>query len=888
MRTETGKAVLLSEYRVPDYLIDRVELEFSLEIEDTLTQCVLHMRPNPEGRAGAPLMLDGDELNVVSVELNGTLLSKDDTAILPDGLTIAAPPQEPFTLRTVTRINPAANTQLSGLYRSGAAFCTQCEAEGFRRITYFLDRPDVLSIYTTRIEAHRDLAPVLLGNGNLVEKGQLADQRHFAIWHDPFPKPAYLFALVGGDLAAIHETYKTRSGRDVTLGIYVENGKQDRAAYAMDALIRSMRWDEEVFGREYDLDIFNIVAVSDFNMGAMENKGLNVFNDKYILASQATATDTDYAGIETVVAHEYFHNWTGNRITCRDWFQLCLKEGLTVFRDQEFSSDMRSRAVCRIGDVRALRSAQFSEDAGPLAHNVRPDRYHEINNFYTATVYQKGAEVIRMLKTLIGDKAFYRGMDLYFERYDGTAATVEHFISCFEDSSGRALEQFMRWYNQSGTPRIKANGNYDAADKTFTLTLEQHTAPTPGQKKKNPQVIPLAMGLVGQSGSEIALHCNDADKATSASAHELAMSTFELAEQSRTIVFTNVSEPVTPSILRGFSAPVTLTYDYSEQDLLLLIASDSDQFNRWQASQTYATRLMMKSVEEIRAGRQPADAAGFCAALAPVLEHFADDMEFTALILTLPGENDLAREIAKDVDPTAIHEARNALRTALGAAHIEQLRNIYKHTAELAHGAFDPSDSGPRALKAAVLALIAAADGGIGETLAMDQLTNADTMTDRISALNTLGHLGGSSSQEAFKAFYNQFSSDGLVIDKWFALQSMVPGEDALQRVNALMEHSAFSMSNPNRLRSVIASFAFGNPSAFNAADGSGYDLVSRIVRDVDQRNPQIAARLLTAFKSWQTLEADRKAKAEGALRDIAATASLSADVRDIVTRSLA
>ncbi len=888
MRTESGKAVYLSEYKVPDYLIDQVDLDFSLAAENTLVQCTLRMRPNPIGRTGAPLMLDGDELTVVSVEMNGQALDSADASITPDGLTIASPPQEPFVLRTVTRIDPAANTQLSGLYQSGAVYCTQCEAEGFRRITYFLDRPDVLSIYTTRMEADRTLAPVLLGNGNPVEAGLLPDNRHFATWQDPHPKPCYLFALVAGDLAAMRESYVTRSGSKVDLNIYVEKGKQDRAAYAMDSLIRSMRWDEEVYGREYDLDVFNIVAVSDFNMGAMENKGLNIFNDKYILASPETATDTDYAGIETVVAHEYFHNWTGNRITCRDWFQLCLKEGLTVFRDQEFSSDMRSRAVCRIGDVRALRSAQFSEDAGPLAHNVRPDQYHEINNFYTATVYQKGAEVIRMLRTLIGDDAFYRGMNLYFDRFDGTAATVEDFISCFEESSGRSLAQFMRWYNQSGTPRVVASGSYDQEAGTFTLALEQDTPPTPGQDSKEPLVIPVTLGLVGENGADIPLQTAVGACDFGASDHELAISALEFSEDKRTIVFTGVREPVVPSLMRGFSAPVHLEYDYSEAELLWLIASDRDQFNRWQAAQTYATRLIIASVGNIRANRAAVDPAGFCTALAPVLANFAADMEFTAQMLSLPGENDIAREIAKDVDPEAIYQARTALRQALGAAHHEALRTIYNQAAELGGKKFDPAASGPRALKAAALALIAAADPSTGSALAKKQLANTSTMTDKISALNTLGLIGGDEAERAFAEFYTAHEGDSLVIDKWFSLQSMIPDQSALSRIRTLIDHPAFSVNNPNRLRSVVASFAFGNPRIFNAPDGSGYELLGDIVREIDPRNPQIAARLLTAFKSWKGLEKGRRGHAERVLRDIAAVKVLSADVRDIVTRSLA
>ena len=887
MRTDTGKAVHLSDYRAPDYLVDRVELAFALDVTDTVAECTLHIRPNPDGRNGAALVFDGDDLTVISVELNGKVLSPDDAAISADGLTIPAPPHEPFLLKTITRINPAANTQLSGLYRSGAAFCTQCEAEGFRRITYFPDRPDVLSVYTTRMEADRKLAPVLLGNGNLIDAGELDNGRHFAVWHDPHPKPSYLFALVGGDLASISQDFTTASGRPVKLGIYVEKGKEDRAHYAMDALVRSMRWDEEAFGREYDLDIFNIVAVSDFNMGAMENKGLNIFNDKYILASPETATDTDYAGIESVVAHEYFHNWTGNRITCRDWFQLCLKEGLTVFRDQEFSADQRSRAVRRIGDVRALRAAQFSEDAGPLAHNVRPDSYYEINNFYTATVYQKGAEVIRMLKTLIGDEAFRRGMDIYFQRYDGTAAIVEEFISCFEEGSGRSLDQFMGWYNQAGTPHVTASGNYDSAAKTFSLTLTQETPPTPGQERKEPQVIPIAMGLIGGDGKEIALQCDPAVGVDQPNEPELEIATLEFKSASRTVVFSNVDSIPVPSLLRGFSAPVRLDYDYSEDDLLLLIASDTDQLNRWQAAQTFATGLMKQSVHNIRNGKEPVDADVFCSALAPVLNRYSDDTEFTALMLTLPGENDMAREIGADVDPEAIYLARKSLQKKLGSSHRDRLVRIYNDLAAGSSQLFDPADSGTRSLKGAVLSLIAAADPQAGKQIASRQFASANTMTDKISALATLGLIGGAESKAAFAKFYESHAGDALVIDKWFALQAMIPGDGALERVETLMKHPDFSLSNPNRLRSVIATFGFANPSAFNTASGKGYQLVARIVREIDPRNPQIAARLLTAFKSWRSLEPGRMALARAALQSIADKESLSVDVKDIVTRTL-
>ena len=581
MRPSDGHPVRLSEYRAPDYFIDHVELDVSLDIHATRVVSTLSMRPNPVGRGGAALALDGDELLFVSARLDGEPIDAASFEAKPSGFLMHRPPRGAFTLTIETRLDPAANTKLMGLYRTGSAYCTQCEAEGFRRITYFLDRPDVLATYRVRVEANRAEAPVLLSNGNLETSGDAETPgRHFAIWRDPHKKPSYLFALVAGDLGHIADSFVTMSGKTVALAIYVEHGREGRAHYAMDALKRSMAWDEQAYGREYDLDIFNIVAVSDFNMGAMENKGLNVFNDKYVLASPETATDDDYANIEGVIAHEYFHNWTGDRVTCRDWFQLCLKEGLTVFRDQDFSADMRSAPVERIGDVRALRAAQFPEDAGPLAHNVRPEVYHEINNFYTATVYQKGAEVVRMLKRLIGAGAFRAGMDLYFERYDGTAATVEDFIGCFETVSKRDLSQFMRWYEQAGTPKVTVRGAYDPAGKTYRLDIAQSLAPTPGQSVKLPVTMPLALGLVGANGGDMPLTSSDA------SADELATGVFELKDADRSIVFRDVPQRPTLSFLRGFSAPVRIDDDLTEEDLIVLSRHDSDNFNRWQSAQS--------------------------------------------------------------------------------------------------------------------------------------------------------------------------------------------------------------------------------------------------------------------------------------------------------------
>ncbi|MFL5075259.1 MAG: aminopeptidase N, partial [Microvirga sp.] len=571
MRTETPQIVRLEDYRPSDFLIDRVELDIRLHPTETRILATLAIRPNPKGRKEAPLELDGDELRLVALSVDGRAASAADYAATPQSLTIPRPPARPFTLTIETAVNPSANTKLMGLYRSGGVYCTQCEAEGFRRITYFLDRPDVLAVYTTRLEGDRDTEPLLLGNGNPVEAGGVAGtNRHYAVWHDPFPKPSYLFAIVGGALGTVAKTFTTTSGRNVEIAVHVEPGKESRADYALDALERAMRWDEETFGREYDLDVFNVVAVSDFNMGAMENKGLNIFNDKYVLASPETATDTDYAHIEAIIAHEYFHNWTGNRVTCRDWFQLCLKEGLTVFRDQEFSSDERSRPVHRIAEVKTLRARQFLEDSSPLAHPVRPTQYREINNFYTATVYEKGAEIVRMLKTIIGDDDFRRGMDLYFERCDGTAAAVEDFLRAFADVTGRDLSHFARWYEQSGTPRVKVKGHYDPDARTYRLDLAQSTPPTPGQAKKEAMAIPVALGLVAHDGSAMSASCDRVD--------QRGVFLFDKPEDS--ITFTGVASLPVPSLFRGFSAPVKLSLDLPNEELLVLLRHDTDSFNR--------------------------------------------------------------------------------------------------------------------------------------------------------------------------------------------------------------------------------------------------------------------------------------------------------------------
>jgi aminopeptidase N len=879
MRTDIAQPIRLKDYRQPDWLVETVSLDVSLHPTATKVRAKLALKPNPQVPA-APLVLDGEDLSLVSLRIDGSALGADSYVVAPDQLTIPQPPNKPFTLEIETVVDPSANTQLSGLYRSSGTYCTQCEAEGFRRITYFPDRPDVMAVYTTRIEAEKAQAPVLLSNGNLVESRDLPGGRHFAVWHDPHPKPSYLFALVGGDLACVEDKFSTISGRDVVLRIYVEHGKEDRCAYAMDSLKRSMRWDEEAFGREYDLDIFMIVAVSDFNMGAMENKGLNVFNDKYVLATSATATDADYSHIEGVIAHEYFHNWTGNRITCRDWFQLCLKEGLTVFRDQEFSSDMRSRPVKRIADVRGLRAAQFIEDAGPLAHPVRPESYKEINNFYTATVYEKGAEVVRMVQTLIGKETFRAGMDLYFQRHDGEAATIEQFIACFADVSGRDMSQFMRWYAQAGTPEVAVSGIHDAARKTYTLDIKQTLAPTPGQPTKEPMVIPLSLGLVGKDGDDLPL--------TLSNGKAIDRGVLVLTEPAQTFEFTGVAERPVLSINRWFSAPIKLVTDLTGDDLAFLATHDSDPFNRWQALQTTAMRLLIDNVAAIRAGKTPRSDDKLMVALAAILEDPALEPAFVALALVPPGEGDIAREIGRDIDPDAIFRARKALRAEIGGRLGPALSTVYERMTVRAPYSPDAASAGRRALRNVALDLMAATGAEPAIAGATQQYDDADNMTDRMAALATLSLHTGPTREHALADFYTRYSTDALVVDKWFSLQATIPQLDTLDKVRALSAHPAFSLANPNRVRALIGAFAQGNFTQFNRPDGAGYDFIADTILTLDPKNPQLAARMATAFRTWRTLEAGRQTKAEAALTRIKSTSGLSRDLSDIVERALA
>jgi aminopeptidase N len=881
MRTEQARTIRLQDYRPPDWLVETVDLDVVLDPKATRVRATLNLKPNPNGAAPAPLVLDGDELTLVSLKLDGAPLPADSYVATPDGLTIAQPPHRSLRLEIETLIDPSANTKLMGLYRSGQTYCTQCEAEGFRRITYFPDRPDVMAVYTTRIEAEKVDAPVLLANGNLVKSGDVPNStRHFAVWHDPFPKPCYLFALVGGKLACVEDHFRTVSGRDVVLRIYVEPGKQDRCAYAMDSLKRAMRWDEQAFGREYDLDIFMIVAVSDFNMGAMENKGLNVFNDKYVLASPGTATDADFANIEAIIAHEYFHNWTGDRITCRDWFQLCLKEGLTVFRDQEFTADERSRPVERISDVRALRAQQFVEDAGPLAHSVRPELYHEINNFYTATVYEKGAEVVRMLKVMLGPEKFREGMDLYFARHDGEAATIEQFVQCFADAAGLDLAQFMLWYSQAGTPEVVAAGSYDARAKTYRLDVTQTVPPTPGQSSKEPMVIPLAIGLVGRDGRDLPLRLADG--------RGIERGILTLTKPAASFVFADIGDRPVPSLNRDFSAPIKLITNLTADDLRFLAAHDRDPFNRWQAVQTLATHLLVDNVAALRAGATAGQDPGLLDALAAILADEALEPAFVASALRLPSEADIAREIGRDVDPDAIFSARTALRAAIGEHLAGALSERHERVTDGGPYRPDAAGAGRRALRNACLDLMVAAPLPGAIALAAKQYETADNMTDRMAALSALSLCDAPERTVALDDFYRRYADDPLIVDKWLALQASIPEPATLDRVKALMAHPAFSLANPNRVRALIGSFAMANHTQFNAAGGAGYDFLVDIVLVLDPKNPQVAARMLSALKSWRVLEPGRRERAQAALRRAAASEALSRDASDIVARTLA
>jgi len=890
MRTEQAGAVRLQDYKPTDYRIEQVHLDVRLQPEATRIIAKLAIAPRQDDGARHPLVLDGDQLTLESLTLDGMALPDTAYSVKPDRLEIFSPPGRAFELEIVTSTDPSANTKLMGLYRTAGTYCTQCEAEGFRRITYFLDRPDVLSVYTTRLEARKSDAPLLLSNGNLIASGDIAgSDRHFAVWHDPFPKPSYLFALVGGDLALLRDTFTTRSGREVDLRIYVEHGKEDRAGYAMDSLIRSMKWDEDVFGREYDLDIFMIVAVSDFNMGAMENKGLNIFNDKYVLADPQTATDQDYANIEGVIAHEYFHNWTGNRITCRDWFQLCLKEGLTVFRDQEFSSDERSRPVKRISDVRLLKAHQFPEDAGPLAHPVRPTEYSEINNFYTATVYEKGAEVIRMLKLILGDEGFRNGMDLYFDRHDGDASTIEDFLACFAEASGQDLDQFALWYHQSGTPSVSAQVERRANADEIVLSLTQSCKPTPGQDEKKPFHIPLRYSLLDPRGG----HINAAPNTVNGKKAEIRdpATVLHLRDETATFQFTNVPHDCIVSLNGGFSAPISLDSGHDQASLAFIAQHDTDAFNRWQAMQSLCQSALSTGIAALRSGREFPDPTSLCDVATAIVGDPGLDPAFKALALTLPSEADIARDLGKDIDTDAVQEARWRLKSTL-AASLRAARDRLEPDLAAKPGPFDPgaAEAGKRALLNLLYDYLGAEDGenrADAEAILLARFKSANNMTDRFSCLTTLVQSKFNAADEALDIFYQRYKNDHLVLDKWFMAQATAPGRETLERVRDLTRHPSFSYANPNKVRGLIGGFASGNQAEFNRPDGAGYRFVTEICTMLDKTNPQVAARLLSAFRSWRSLEEGRRAHAEAALQQLADGKPASPDVADIVQRCL-
>ncbi|ARO29359.1 aminopeptidase N [Rhizobium sp. NXC14] len=880
MRTDTGQVIHLADYRPTDFVLERVDLTFELDPTETKVEARLIFHRRPGADIAAPIVLDGDELTLAGLLFDQVELDPSRYDATPESLTVRDLPESaPFELTITTIINPEANTQLMGLYRTGGVYCTQCEAEGFRRITYFPDRPDVLAPYTVNIIADKDANPLLLSNGNFLGGAGYGPGKHFAAWFDPHPKPSYLFALVAGDLGVVEDTFTTMSGREVVLKIYVEHGKEPRAAYAMDALKRSMKWDEERFGREYDLDIFMIVAVSDFNMGAMENKGLNVFNDRYVLADPETATDADYANIEAVIAHEYFHNWTGNRITCRDWFQLCLKEGLTVYRDQEFSSDQRSRPVKRIADVRHLKSEQFPEDGGPLAHPVRPTTYREINNFYTRTVYEKGSEVTRMIATLLGKDAFKRGMDLYFDRHDGQAVTIEDFVACFEDASGRDLTQFSLWYHQAGTPLVTASGSYDPAASTFTLSLEQMVPATPGQSSKEPMHIPLSLALFGENGGMI--------EPSSVSGAEYAGEVLHLTNRAQTVVFHGIGSRPVVSINRSFSAPINLHFDQSPADLARLARYETDHFARWQALTDLALPNLLKAARDAREGKPVACEATFVETLIAAAADESLEPAFRAQALALPSESDIARELGSNNDPDAIHSGRQAILKQIADAGKDIFASLY--AAMTTSGAFSPDarSAGLRALRNSALTYLSYAEQTPFRAKAAFDASN--NMTDLSHALTILAHHFPESEQtsEALTAFRDRFAENALVIDKWFAIQAGIPGAKALERVRALMENSLFKRTNPNRMRALVGTFAFANPTGFGRADGEGYHFLAGEILKIDERNPQLAARILTSMRSWRSLEPTRADHARAALSKIEQAPNLSTDVRDIVERTL-
>lgn len=867
----------LKNYTVPSFKIESLELTFCLFEEGAkVTAKQVVTKTNAQV---SDLLLDGEELELRALKIDGRELSASEYVVEAESLTIKAVPDS-FVLECETWIKPQDNKRLEGLYKSSTMFCTQCEAEGFRRITYYLDRPDVMTLFTTRIEADKALYPNLLSNGNLVDEGELSEGRHFAVWTDPFPKPCYLFALVAGDLYCQEDSFTTCSGRKVALKIFVDHKNSDKCDYALDSLKRSMKWDEEVYGREYDLDIFMIVAVDDFNMGAMENKGLNIFNSSCVLAKPETTTDNAYLNIEAIVAHEYFHNWSGNRVTCRDWFQLSLKEGFTVFRDSVFSADMNSSVVKRIEDVNMLRTAQFAEDAGPMAHPIRPASYMEISNFYTLTVYEKGAEVVRMLNTLLGVDQFRVGCDLYFDRHDGQAVTTEDFVAAMEDVSGRDLTQFKRWYDQAGTPEVRVNGIYNQNSKQYTLSFKQSCAPSPGQPEKQPFVIPISLGLLDSKGRALALSPAEGGKEY----------LFELIDETESLVFEGLESEPTPSLLRGFSAPVKLSFDYSDEQLLFLMQYDEDGFNRWDAGQTLSVRILQRLIESIKAGQKLQVPLAFIEAYRNILNDSSLDKAMVCKLLILPAESYLV-QLSEEADIDHIHQAREFVRSELASNLSEELLAIYNDNAIYnGENPLSYEAMSQRSLKNTALTLLGANEEIKSKYLLLSeqQFSNANNMTDVFSALAALVNSGDKSvAESALARFHAKWKNDAQVMEQWFSVQASSHVYSDLTTIESLMALPDFDISNPNKVRSVVGAFCNQNLIRFHSKDGSGYRFLSNVILKLDKMNPQIASRLMAPLTRWKKYDTARQALLKAQLERIQSEKSLSKDVREVVEKSL-
>ena len=885
MRTEQPKMIYLKDYQAPDYLIDETHLTFELFDDHSLVHAQLVMRRNPERGAGLPpLVLDGELMELLGVKLDDTDLTADQYQLAADSLTLQ-PRSDAFTVDTSVRIHPETNTALEGLYKSTGMFCTQCEAEGFRKITYYLDRPDVMSRFTTTLIADQQQYPILLSNGNPVGNGPQEDGRHWATWEDPFKKPAYLFALVAGDLWCVEDSFTTQSGRDVALRIYVEPENIDKCAHAMTSLKKSMRWDEEAYGREYDLDIFMIVAVNDFNMGAMENKGLNIFNSSAVLARAETATDAAHQRVEAIVAHEYFHNWSGNRVTCRDWFQLSLKEGFTVYRDAGFSADMHSPTVKRIQDVAYLRTHQFAEDAGPMAHAVRPDSFIEISNFYTLTVYEKGSEVVGMLHTLLGAEGFRKGSDLYFERHDGQAVTCDDFIRAMEDANGVELNQFKRWYSQAGTPRLQVSEHFDAQARTYSLTLRQSCPETPDKVEKLPFVIPVALGLLDASGQELPLRL--ADEATAVGTSRV----LAVTDAEQTFTFVDIAEQPLPSLLRGFSAPVKLSFPYSRDQLMFLMQHDTDGFNRWDAGQQLSVQVLQEMIGQYQRGESLAMDSRLLTALASVLDNTELDPAMVAEMLSLPSEAYLA-EISEIADVDAIHAAREFARKQLADGLFDGLWARYQANREVSRSTAYVAEKehfARRALQNIALSYLMLSERPEVLAATLEQYDACDNMTERLTALAVLVNSPFEAEKaRALQAFAEHFKDNPLVMDQWFSVQAASGLPGGLARVKALMQHPAFTLKNPNKVRALIGAFAGQNLINFHAADGSGYRFLADLVIELNALNPQIASRQLSPLTRWRKYDSKRQALMKAELERILTSGPLSSDVYEVVSKSLA